>query len=272
MLINKHSIILTVHNKGYLLPQVLNGIKINTVGDYELIVVLDGCSDNSKEIITSFKYNHPTINITIIETPDLFETKSNNAGLKLATGEIIIIIQDDIIVTEMSWNDRLTKPFRVFDDVFAVTANCAHNWEINANSRHIHTTENNGHEWSDILNHVDHANRTTIDRDIFAVRQCVNRGPLAINHVDLKSLGYFDEVFAPQDMDDHDLCFRMSEKLNKVVGCYWVNFDSDINWGGTRVDGQTKSWLLKANQKNMRIVFERHNNKIKNKIIENRVC
>jgi glycosyltransferase involved in cell wall biosynthesis len=272
MLINKHSIILTVHNKGYLLLQVLNGIKFNTVGNYELIVVLDGCSDNSKEVITFFKNDNPNIDIIITETPDVFETKANNAGLKLATGEIVIIIQDDIVVTEMAWNDRLTKPFRVFDDVFAVTANCAHNWEINPNSKHIHTTENDGLEWSDILNHVDHANRTNISRDTFAVRQCVNRGPLAINHSDLKTLNYFDEQFEPQDMDDHDLCFRMAEQLNKVVGCYWVNFDSDINWGGTRVNGQTASWLLNANQKNTRIVFERHNNKIKNKIIENRVC
>jgi glycosyltransferase involved in cell wall biosynthesis len=272
MLTNNQSIILTVHNKGYLLPQVLNGIKTNTIGHYELIVVLDGCSDNSSEIINLFKKNNPKINIIITETPDVFETKANNTGLKLASGDIVIIIQDDIIVTEMGWNDRLTKPFRVFDDVFAVTANCAHNWEINPYSKHINTVDNDGLEWSDILNHIDHANKNTIARNIFAVRQCVNRGPLAINHSDLKSLNYFDELFAPQDMDDHDLCFRMSEKLNKVVGCYWINFESDINWGGTRVNGQTSQWLLKSNQKNTKIIFERHKDKIKNKLIENRLC
>lgn len=272
MLTNKQSIILTVHNKEFLLLQVLNGIKNNTIGNYEIIVVLDGCTDNSELVVTNFKEKNPEINLIITKTPNVFETKANNFGLKLSSGEIVIITQDDIIITEMGWNDRLTKPFRAFDDVFAVTANCAHNWEINPNSKHIHTTENNCYEWSDILNHVDHANRTTISRDVFAVRQCVNRGPLAINHADLKSLDYFDELFAPQDMDDHDLCFRMAKKLNKVVGCYWINFDSDINWGGTRVNGQTAPWLLKANQKNTRIVFERHNNKIKNKIIENRLC
>lgn len=272
MLTNKHSIVLTIHNKAYLLPRVLDGIKTNTVGEYELIVVLDGCSDNSKEIVDSFKTDNPNLTIIITETPDVFETQANNSGLKLSTGKIVIIIQDDIIVSEMGWNDRLTKPFRVFNDVFAVTANCAHNWEINPNSKHILTSENDGYEWSDILTHIDHANKNTIPRDIFAIRQCVNRGPLAINHIDLISLGYFDELFSPQDMDDHDLCFRMSEKLNKVVGCYWVNFESEVNWGGTRVNGQTSQWLLKSNQKNTRIVFDRHKDKIKNKIIENRIC
>jgi hypothetical protein len=57
-----------------------------------------------------------------------------------------------------------------------------------------------------------------------------------------------------------------------VVGCYWINFVSDVNWGGTRVNGQTSSWLLKSNQKNTKIVYQRHSEKIKNKIIENRIC
>ena len=37
-----HSIILTVHNKGWLIDKVIQGIKDNTVGEYELIVVVDG--------------------------------------------------------------------------------------------------------------------------------------------------------------------------------------------------------------------------------------
>jgi glycosyltransferase involved in cell wall biosynthesis len=272
MLTNNQSIILTVHNKDFLLLRVLNSIKINTVGNYELIVVLDGCTDNSKEITTTFKNENPNLNIIITETPDIFETKANNVGLKLASGEIVIITQDDIVINEMGWNERLTKPFKVFNDVFAVTANCAHNWEINPNSKHIYTTENNDYEWSDILIHVDHANKNTISRDIFAVRQCVNRGPLAINHNDLKILGYFDEIFAPLDMDDHDLCFRMSKEIGKVVGCYWINYISDLSWGGTRVSGSTAKWHLLSNQKNTRVVYSRHQEKIKNKILIDRIC
>ena len=46
-----HSIILTVHNKGWLIDKVIQGIKDNTVGEYELIVVVDGCTDNSDEVV-----------------------------------------------------------------------------------------------------------------------------------------------------------------------------------------------------------------------------
>jgi glycosyltransferase involved in cell wall biosynthesis len=272
MLTNNQSFILTVHNKGFLISRVIESIKKFSHGVYQLIIVLDGCTDESSKIVNEFKINNPDLNILIIETPDVFETKANNVGLKEVIYDIAIIIQDDMVINEENWNDRLTKPFREFNDVFAVTANCAHNWEINHSSKHLLTTENNNHEWSDILNHVDHANKHTISRDIFAIRQCVNRGPLAINYNDFKNLGFFDETFAPLDMDDHDLCFRMSETLNKVVGCYLIDYISEPNWGGTRINGKPAAWQLEANQKNTRIVFERHVEKIKNKKLQSRKC
>ena len=95
------------------------------MGDYELIVVLDGCTDNSAVVVESV-VNDKT---TVIETPDVFETKANNAGLKFAEGDYAIIVQDDIIVQEPGWNLRMMEPFEVFDDVFAVTN--THNWVPN---------------------------------------------------------------------------------------------------------------------------------------------
>ena len=53
---------------------------------------------------------------------NVFETKSNNIGLKEAIGKYVIIVQDDMIINEDGWNERLRKPFNAFDDVFAVTA------------------------------------------------------------------------------------------------------------------------------------------------------
>lgn len=267
---DNQSIILTVHNKGFLLNRVLESIKKFTYGTYELIIVLDGCSDDSEVISNEFKNNNPNLKIKIIKTPDVFETKANNAGLKLVESDTSIIMQDDMVINEQDWNLRLTKPFREYDDVFAVTANCAHNWVLKPNSKDIYKTEFTGNDWTDIMMHVDHANRKTIPRDTFGIRQCVNRGPLAINHSDLITMNYLDEAFAPLDMDDHDLCFRMMEKIGKVVGCYWIDYISDLNWGGTRVNGKAAQWALKSNQKNSKIVYDRHKEKIVNKIIENR--
>ena len=252
-----HSIILTIHNKEWLVQQVLDGIIKNTRGKYELIVVLDGCTDKSFDIVEDYFYGK-SHDVTIATTPDVYETKANNVGLKSASGEYVIIVQDDMIIKEDGWNLRMQKPFDAFDDVFAVTSRTAHDWEFNPDTKHLGMKEDLDDCWCDICIHTNHADRSNISRDIFAVRSSVNRGPLMINHEDLKKLNYLDEKFSPQDMDDHDLMYRMHKELDKVCGCYWIDFESKDEWGGTRVSGSPAPWLLKANHKNMKIFYERH--------------
>ena len=91
-----------------------------------------------------------------------------------------------------------------------------------------------------------------------------------INIEDLRKMNYFDEEFSPQDMDDHDLMFRMRKKLNKVVGCYWIDFVSDPSWGGTRKEtGEPAPWLYKSQHKNSKIFYKRNKDNLE-RIINNR--
>ena len=48
-------------------------------------------------------------------------------------------------------------------------------------------------------------------------------------------------------------------ELGKVCGCYWIDFETRDEWGGTREEtGSPAAWLLKANQKNAKIFHSRH--------------
>jgi len=250
------SINLTVHNKGFLLDRVLNGIKNNTVGNYELVVVLDGCTDNSESILDSFISSNQ-IPVKKLYAPNVFETKANNIAAKSSEGDYIFIVQDDMIIHEHGWNERMLKPIKTFDRVFAVTSRTAHNWILNPNSKDINNDSFNGTQWSDILFHTEHASRSNINRNTFAVRDSVNRGPLLLRHDVFRSLGYLDEIFSPQDMDDHDLCYR-AYKQGYISGCYWIDYESKDEWGGTRENNAPKKWLLMSNHKNSKLVLERH--------------
>lgn len=252
-----HSIILTVHNKEWLIGNVIDSIFNTTVGNYELLIVIDGCTDNTESVVLEILKNK-NINYKLFFAPNVFETKANNIGLKNASGDKVIIVQDDMIIKENGWNKRMQKPFDVFDDVFAVTSRTAHDWEFNPNTQHLGMKENLDDCWCDICIHTNHADRTNISRDTFAVRSSVNRGPLMINREDLKKLNYLDEEFSPQDMDDHDLMYRMHKELGKVCGCYWIDYESKDEWGGTRLSGSPAPWLLKANHKNMKLFYDRH--------------
>ena len=256
----KHSLILTVHNKEWLIEKVVKGITDNTTGNYELIFVFDGCEDNSAGVALNAA-DGAGIDYKVLTAPNVFETKANNIGLKEATGDLAIIIQDDMVIEEKGWNRRMQKPFMKFDDVFAVTARTAHNYTFNPNSQHVNMQEDLDHCWCDILQSCDEADRTNTPRDTFAVRSTVNRGPLMIDLDELKKLNYLDEEYSPQDMDDHDLMYRAWKELKKVCGCYWIKMRSDTEWGGTRAASggrEPAPWLYKAQHKNSKIFYGRN--------------
>jgi glycosyltransferase involved in cell wall biosynthesis len=256
------SINLTIHNKDFLIENVLQGIKDNTESPYELLVVLDGCTDNSEEKTINFLKN-TNINYKIFYADNVFETKANNIAAKNSENDYIIIVQDDMIINEKGWDRRLITPLQIYDDVFSVSANCAHDWQYNPNPYLENIIEYSG--YSTLLTPKNVVNKKMVPRNEFIIRTTSNRGPLAINHSDLKKLDYFDEIFSPQDGDDHDLHYRAYEKLNKVTGLYWIDFDSEPQWGGTRIHGH-QPWLLKSVHKNQKIIINRH----KEQILSNR--
>ena len=267
------SLNLTVHNKSFLLPEVLSGIKNNTTGNYEIIFVLDGCTDSSLQMVEYFCMNNPRIKTKILEAPDVYETKANNLALKNSTGNYAIIIQDDQIITQSGYNERLLKPFHLFSDVFAVTGRCAHSWRINPHSIDINKDEIDGYAWSDILEHYNHADKSNTDRDTFAIRNSVNRGPLVVDLQAMESIGYFDESYK-MDMDEHNACYLAKEKLGMVSGFYDIGWTSEARFGGTRdEDGNTKQWALKNNHISSKIFYNRWKEElIKPGIVENRNC
>ncbi len=264
------SIILTIHNKEFLLPKTLDAIKQFTdFSNTELIFVIDGCTDGSKRQVDNFRFCNRHIPINIIETPDLFETKANNVGCKLSQADYVIILQDDQVINQIGWNREILRPFELWDDVFAVSGNCAHNWSKNNNLSASGRTKEG---WSDLLIHHDHANKTNIDKNTFAVRDSCNRGPLAINRKDFEYLGGFCPLFAPQDSDDHCLMYDAKRKLNKVCGFINIDWYSEPAWGGTRnEDGSTKQWMLDANVKNADLLFDLHYDIMNTHTIENRI-
>jgi len=272
-----HSIIVTIHNSArqiptgeILLEKVLNGIINNTTGDYELLCMLDGCTDDSDKIVD--KYTDRS-NVRAIVLPDVFEVRTNNAAFKESKGEFVIVVQDDQVVAEKGWNERMQKPFDNFYDVFAVTAMCSHNWEVNPHSIHLHNPDMPVTGWCDILNHVDHASvNHGLSRDIFAVRSSANRGPLMMNLDDLKKLNYLDDSFAPCDMDDHDLMYRARLELSKVCGAYIIDMEP-MSWSsGARVGGDLPLWAYKSQHKNTRTFYERYRDVLaSHRIIDNRV-
>lgn len=245
------SCLLTTHNKEDMIEDVCHGI-ISNISDLtdQIIVVFDGCVDQTEKLTKDIFKNYKK-KLNYVYTNDVFELRANNAGLKVVECDYVILIQDDMIIKEKDFDKRMLKPFMTFSDVFAVTSQTAHN---NIIKGHYLYPENLADR------------KAGYPREKFGVREIANRGPLMYNYSDVISLDFFDEFLSPNSYDDHDISYRAFEKLGKVSGLYWIDYQSEPNWGTGRKKNQELH--RQAHMRNMQIVKDRYSylmhGKIKN--------
>ena len=106
------SVIACTHNRSKKLLDTLNAIEKQTLSKdkYELIVVNDGSTDDTAEVLGNFK-NNTKLNMKVIYQKDSGPAASRNTGLKHATGEIIAFTDDDCI-PEKDWLKNALKYFK----------------------------------------------------------------------------------------------------------------------------------------------------------------
>lgn len=91
------SVIIPVYNSEKTIINALNSIKAQTVGiqEFEIIIVNDGSTDQSKNLVEEYKENHPEMNIKVIDQMNGGVSKARNTGLKVAQGDYIALLDAD---------------------------------------------------------------------------------------------------------------------------------------------------------------------------------
>ena len=84
----KFSIIIPTHNVEKYLKKCLDSVMAQTYKDYEVIVVDDGSTDNSKKIAKKYKIN-------LIETEFVGVSEARNMAIKKATGDYLVFLDSD---------------------------------------------------------------------------------------------------------------------------------------------------------------------------------
>lgn len=88
---NKYSIIVPVYNVEKLLNKCIDSILEQTYDNFELILVNDGSTDDSKKIIDSYKDKR----IIRINQENMGVSDARNKGIKKATGDYLVFIDSD---------------------------------------------------------------------------------------------------------------------------------------------------------------------------------
>jgi hypothetical protein len=92
----RFSVLLPTHNRCELLRLAILSVLAQTEDDFEILVVGDGCSDNSPAVIESF--NDSRIRWLDLPKAPFFGLANRNVALKQATGEYIAFVADDDLV------------------------------------------------------------------------------------------------------------------------------------------------------------------------------
>lgn len=108
----RFSVIVPVHNSAEFMEKCLDSIKMQTFKDYELIIVLDACTDNSEEIARRY-----TDNIIKVDFHD--NGLARNPAIQAAKGDYILFLDSDDwwmheLVMEML-DEKLKEDFFVKD-------------------------------------------------------------------------------------------------------------------------------------------------------------
>lgn len=247
------SIILTVHDKEKHIVRLLQTLLQNTrsYGKWDLHIVYDGCNDASRVVAQEVLKDFP-VPVYEYETPDVWEIKANNHGLKQAQGKYCIILQDDNFIYEPQWLEKMLGWLEEHPKVGILGGLAGVNF-FHLDS-HIEG-ENVIRSTFEVHQRFDPATDKKLSDYVFEV-DAVMRGPIILRKELLERHGYFDEAYAPLYNDDMDYCFRM-RSLGYGVFCYPINaVNESLTVAQYKNPEKDKFWRTTA-EKNQKLFYER---------------
>jgi GT2 family glycosyltransferase/cephalosporin hydroxylase len=207
------------------LKKCISSIEENTIEDnIEILVIANGCTEEMKDYL----YNKKNIITRWFNSP-LGATRAINVGFREASGEFIIVLNQDAIITGNNWLNLLISPFDS-PDVGIVGV--------------IKQT----------VNFVDTE---------FAMFFCV-----ALRKEMIKQIGLLDEEYNPGGFEDIDYCIRAVDSGWKIaeasqgelkylenqgfVGSFPIYHKENHNeWMTTEIHNRNLSYFKQKNQKHI---------------------
>lgn len=112
----KISAIIPVYNTELYLGECIESILNQTLGDFELILVNDGSTDNSLNIVNSYARNDGRIKVVDLKT-NVGVGEARNKGIDCAVGEFITFIDSDDLIKNYMFEKMYTHANKTNSDI-----------------------------------------------------------------------------------------------------------------------------------------------------------
>ena len=92
--------IICTYNRAKYIGNLLESIAKNDLekSKYEIVLVDNNCTDNTKEVCEAFVKTHTDVNFRYVVEPEQGLSAARNKGIKEAKGDVIVYIDDDALV------------------------------------------------------------------------------------------------------------------------------------------------------------------------------
>jgi glycosyltransferase involved in cell wall biosynthesis len=188
----KVSIVVPTYNGCSKLPNLLIGLKRQTWSDFELIIVIDGSTDETESVLAEFKNQFSSLNI--IKQNNAGRAITRNRGVQAATGDLIIFFDDDII-PHISCVEQHVK----FHEKNTGLLSGIPKEEIKQGNNDIQNYKAKlSSTW--LSKYADGFNKLNIDNLFFSTANC------SIKKIDFMNLGMFNLNLT--DGEDYELAYR----------------------------------------------------------------
>jgi len=247
--------IITIHDKEYLIRDVMLSV-LHVAGENSHIYpVLDGCSDLSESIIDDIIKLYPKNKITKLFADDVHELKSINIGLNSSHQEgegYNIILQDDVVLLDPEWEKKVIHLYHNFPQLGIVSFR--HGGNI---SRELLLEQSTLDPVVDYIQsecgHYPQL-RPILKIGYFIFKEVAIKSPICIPFKIIRELHTPDEVYSP--WDDTAYCYKVSA-AGYANGVYALNFVSEVFWGTTRNKSQKIS-VEEVQAKNLELFRKQH--------------
>lgn len=108
----KVSVIIPTYNRGKLLVEAVNSLRNQTFTDFEIIIVDDGSTDHTKEVVDDAINKNPELKIIYVYQENSGPSVARNKGIDISNGEYITFLDSDDIYLP----DKLEVQFNAFLD------------------------------------------------------------------------------------------------------------------------------------------------------------
>lgn len=191
----KYSIVIPTFNHcdDLLKPCVESIFQFTDMSNVEIIIVANGCTDNTKEYVEALQKNYPN-NISLIWSDEaLGYTKATNLGIKQAVGQYVVLLNNDTLLLHQEKNEWLNKLEEPLKD------------------------PKNG--LSGPLQLYDHyANAPVLIFFCVMIRKDV-----------FDKIGYLDEIFSPGGGEDIDFTIRARQAGLEAVPICTTHYNGETN-------------------------------------------